>query len=149
MARSQTAYYTDGTAAKKIVRKEQTGTARVAQARMQAKKKHRANRVYMLFLTLSLAAAGVVLFAYIMLQSSISESATRIREMEQQLNLLTKENDENFNRINGNIDLEEIRRVAITEYGMRYVEEGQIITYSDGGGMDFVRQTSEIPEAGR
>ena len=69
--------------------------------------------------------------------------------MEKQLNTLTKENDENYNRINGNIDLEEIRRIAIQEYGMRYVEEGQIVTYSDNGGMDYVRQTAEIPAAGR
>ncbi|MBR5970160.1 MAG: cell division protein FtsL [Lachnospiraceae bacterium] len=149
MAGTYRAYYTDGTAARKIDRREGAGYAREVQRRAHTKKKRRANRLYMLFLTLSLTAAGLVLFAYIMLQSSISESASRIRDMEKQLTLLTKENDENYNRINGNIDLEEVRRIAIQEYGMRYVEEGQIVTYSDGGGMDYVRQTSEIPGAGR
>ena len=66
--------------------------------------------------------------------------------MEQELNELTLENNEAYNRISGNIDLEEIKRIAIQEYGMRYVQQGQIITYTDGGGNDYVRQMKEISE---
>lgn len=107
------------------------------------------NVAYLFFLTVSLAAGAVVLAYYIMLQTQITASAARISSLEKQLSTLTKENDETYNYINGNIDLEEIRRIAIQEYGMRYVEEGQIVTYSDGGGSDYVRQSAEIPEAGK
>ena len=41
--------------------------------------------------------------------------------------------------------LEEVKRVAIQELGMRYAEEGQIVTF-DGEGSDYVRQTGEIPD---
>ena len=44
------------------------------------------------------------------------------------------------------LDLEEIKRIAIGEYGMTYATEGQIITYSDGGGNDYVRQLAPIPD---
>lgn len=51
------------------------------------------------------------------------------------------ENDEEYNRINSNIDLEEIKRIAIGELGMTYAGEGQIITYSHVGN-DYMRKVS-------
>ena len=47
------------------------------------------------------------------------------------------------------MDLEEVKRVAIQELGMKYAEEGQIIVYSDEGAEDYVRQIAQIPEAGK
>ena len=37
-------------------------------------------------------------------------------------------------------DLEEIKRIAISELGMTYAEEGQIILYSSAG-TDYMRRT--------
>ena len=50
-------------------------------------------------------------------------------------------NDEAYSRITGNIDLEEIKRIAIGELGMTYAQEGQIITYSNVGN-DYMRQVT-------
>ena len=58
---------------------------------------------------------------------------------------LKLENDENYSRIDSSINLEEVKRIAIQELGMRYAEEGQIVTFS-GEGSDYVRQTGEIPD---
>lgn len=44
-----------------------------------------------------------------------------------------------------NVDLDEIKRIAIGELGMKYAKEGQVITYS-GEGSDYVRQYGDIPE---
>ena len=106
------------------------------------------NALYLFFMVFALAAAGVILYFYISLQSSITTTTNKIAAKEHQLAAMTLENDETFNRIEGNMNLEEIRKIAIQEYGMRYVEEGQIVNYSDGGGTDFVRQSADIPEAG-
>ena len=106
------------------------------------------NIAYLLFLTLSLAASGIVLSYYIKLHAEVSSTVSHISSLEKRYATLLKENDEAMNHLNGNIDLEEVRRIAIAEYGMRYVEEGQIITYSDGGGTDYVRQKAEIPDGG-
>ncbi|MBR0163732.1 MAG: cell division protein FtsL [Lachnospiraceae bacterium] len=141
-------YVTDGnTARKALSESRESNRLRVVHARRVRAEKHRHNVAYLFFLTVSLAAGAVVLAYYIMLQTQITNSAQRISSLERQLSDLTKENDETYNQINGNIDLEEIRRIAISEYGMRYVEEGQIVTYSDGGGSDYVRQKAEIPES--
>ena len=40
--------------------------------------------------------------------------------------------------------LEEIKKIAINELGMKYAKEGQVIIYS-GEGSDYVRQYKAIP----
>ncbi|MBR0173633.1 MAG: cell division protein FtsL [Lachnospiraceae bacterium] len=150
--RTGNAYYIEGN----TVRKARPAYGEAENRRLRSVRQVRARRAnrlmslgYLLFLTLSLAAAGIVLAYYIMLQTQLSGSAGRISSLEKQLGAITKENDEAYNRVNGNVDLEEIRRIAIQEYGMRYVAEGQIVTYSDGGGSDYVRQKADIPDAGQ
>ena len=86
---------------------------------------------------------------YISLQSQVKNSVKNIAALESQLNNLKQDNDEAYNRANGNVDLDEVKRIAIQEYGMTYATEGQVVTYSDGGGNDYVRQLAPIPEAGK
>ena len=50
-----------------------------------------------------------------------------------------------YTKIMSNVDLDEIKRIAIGELGMKYAKEGQVITYS-GEGSDYVRQYGDIPE---
>ena len=47
--------------------------------------------------------------------------------------------------IMSSIDLEEIKRIAVSELGMKYAKEGQVIQYT-GEGNDYVRQYSDIPD---
>ena len=61
------------------------------------------------------------------------------------MNTLKLDNDEEYSRITNNIDLEEVKRVAIQELGMKYAEEGQIVTVT-GGGSDYMRQVADIPQ---
>ncbi len=103
---------------------------------------------YLLFLSLAMVLMVGTLAWYISLQSEIKNSVKNIAALESQLNNLKQDNDEAYNRANGNVDLDEVKRIAIQEYGMTYASEGQIIRYSDGGGNDYVRQLAPIPEAG-
>ena len=98
-----------------------------------------------LFMAIAMIAAGIILTWYITLQSDITNSIKNISKLESELNYLKLTNDENYSRITSNIDLEEVRRVAIQELGMRYAEEGQIITFN-GEGSDYMRQTGDIPD---
>ena len=104
---------------------------------------------YLLFLSLAMALMVGTLAWYITLQSEIQNSVKNIAALESQLNNLKQDNDEAYNRANGSVDLEEVKRIAIQEYGMTYATEGQIVTYSDEGGNDYVRQLSPIPDAGQ
>ena len=112
----------------------------------QHKRRHHMSLGYLLFLTLAMVFMVGTLAWYITLQSEVTNSVKNIAQLESQLNHLKQDNDEAYNRANGNVDLEEVKRIAIQEYGMIYASEGQIITYSDGGGNDYVRQIAPIPQ---
>lgn len=98
-----------------------------------------------LSMAVAMVAAGLILTVYLTLQSDITNSIKHIASLESTLNDLKMENDENYNRITSSVDLEEVKRIAIQELGMRYAEEGQIIRFN-GEGSDYIRQVSEIPD---
>lgn len=100
---------------------------------------------YVLFLSCAVIAAGFILMIYIGLQSDITNSIKNISRLESRLNTLKLDNDEEYSRITSNIDLEEVKRIAIQELGMKYAEEGQIVTVT-GGGSDYMRQVADIPQ---
>lgn len=93
----------------------------------------------------ALAVTCVVLISYIGLQSAITGHINNISRLESELNDLKLSNDEMYTKIMSSVDLEEIKRIAVNELGMKYAKEGQVITYS-GEGSDYVRQYSDIPE---
>lgn len=102
------------------------------------------NPAYVLFLCVALIATGIILVNYIGLQSDITSSVKRISRLESELNELKLANDEEYIHVSSNVDLEEIRRIAIQELGMQYAEEGQIVTFS-GDSNDYVKQMADIP----
>ena len=103
------------------------------------------NLGYVLFLIGALAIAAMSLMSYIRVQSDIIISVRNIASLESELNNLKLSNDEDYARAASSVDLEEIRKVAIGELGMRYAKEGQIINVS-GEGSDYVRQLAQIQE---
>lgn len=100
---------------------------------------------YVMFLCLALMVTGIILVRYIELQSDITNSVQHISALEKQLNDLKLANDEEYSRITSSVDLEEIRRIAIQELGMRYAEEGQIISFRSENN-DYVKQIADIPQ---
>ncbi len=112
------------------------------ETRKNRDKAHHMNPGYVIFLLGALLVCAVVLINYVQLQSEITTTVKGISSMESQLNNLQLTNDENYNRIVSNVDLEEIRKIAIGELGMTYAQEGQIITY-ESAGSDYMRKVSE------
>lgn len=100
---------------------------------------------YVLFLSMALLAAGIILVYYIGLQSDITNSVKNIATLERQLNTLKVANEEDYSRISSSVDLEEIRKIAIQELGMQYAKEGQIISFVSENS-DYVKQMAEIPK---
>ncbi len=98
-----------------------------------------------LSMAVAMVAAGFILTWYLTLQSDITNSIKHIAALESELNQLRRDNDENYSRITSDVDLEEVKRVAIQELGMTYAREGQIVTFN-GEGSDYVRQTGDIPD---
>lgn len=115
---------------------------RLAAIRSREKVMHM-NRRYALFLGLLVAAMTLSLIGYIKLMSDISATNRKISTLESQLSELRSSNNEVYNEITGNVDLEEIRRIAIDEFGMNYADQDQIVVYSESKG-DSVRQIADI-----
>ncbi len=136
--------YIRGTSVRKPNRVRQVRTVHVHETR--SRRKNHMSLGYLLFLTFAMTLMVGTLAMYISLQSQITGAVKNIAKLESQLNNLKQDNDEAYNRANGNIDLEEVKRIAIQEYGMTYASEGQIVTYSTEGGNDYVRQHAPIPE---
>lgn len=109
--------------------------------RKNREKAHHMSLGYVIFLVAALCCAGVVLVNYLQLQSQVTRKAEIIASRESELNHLRLSNDEELNRIESSIDLEEIRRIAIGELGMVYASEGQIESYTNEGN-DYLRSVA-------
>ena len=140
--------YIRGTSVKKPQRVHDNRRIHVHETPKQHRR-HHMSLGYLLFLTMAMVLMVGTLAWYISLQAQIKNSVKNIATLESQLNNLKQDNDEAYNRANGNVDLDEVKRIAIQEYGMTYASEGQIVRYTDGGGNDYVRQVAPIPEASK
>ncbi len=143
-------YYVDGSAARQLQpieederRREQAH--RRAYSRKRVVKAAPMNIGYIAAMGAALLAICVVLTGYIKLQSDITNHISNISSLESQLNSLKLENDETYTKIMSSVDLDEIKRIAVNELGMKYAKEGQVVEYT-GEGNDYVRQYSDIPE---
>lgn len=142
-------YQIDGNTVRKvrlesILEEEPKNTRQSNTARKNREKAVHMNMGYVVFLVAALMVAGIVLIGYINLQSDISNSITRISQKQSELHRLRQDNDEYETRINSSVDLEEIKRIALNELGMKYASEGQIVNV-EGGNNDYVRKFAEIP----
>lgn len=140
--------YLEGSAARQLeegydVRKVPKKKRLSNTTRKNREKAFHMNPGYVLFLSVALAFAVITLCSYIDLQSDITNQVDAISEMESRYNNLKLTNDEEYNRINSSLDLEQIKAVAIGELGMTYAREGQIVNVEDAE-TDYVRQTEAL-----
>ena len=142
--------YVEGSA----VRKLQTAPARqerkrpVSRTRSVRRTKIKAvpmNKGYIAVAAVAFVIVCVVLIGYVKLQSDITNHITSISKLESRLNEMRLANDETYTKIMSSIDLEEIKRIAVNELGMKYAKEGQVVEYT-GEGNDYVRQYGALPE---
>ncbi len=114
--------------------------SKVAARRNREKASHM-NPGYILFLLLMLSAMTFVLINYISLQSRLTSSVSDITALENELTSLIAANEERENSINASVDLNEVKNTAITELGMKYPDQGQMVVYSNDK-VDYVRQVA-------
>ena len=82
------------------------------------------NLPYVLFLSVALVITGLMLIGYLQAQSQLTVSVKRVAALESQLNDMKLANDEQLERINSALDMEEVKRIAVEELGMTYAKEG-------------------------
>lgn len=115
--------------------------ARVAKNRARAKKM---GPGFVMFLAIAVAMVCLMLTGYLDMRAELVISTKRVAALEQELNNMRLANDEELERIESSINLEEIKQIAVEELGMTYAKSGQVVTISDEGS-DYVRQLQELP----
>lgn len=142
--------YVEGSAVRKLQtaparREKKRPVSRTQSARRIKIKAVPMNKGYIAVAAVAFVIVCVVLIGYVKLQSDITNHITSISKLESQLNEMRLANDETYTKIMSSIDLEEIKRIAVNELGMKYAKEGQVVEYT-GEGNDYVRQYGALPE---
>ncbi len=151
--RRNTQYYVDGSAARKLRprederehRRQVPPDGRRAHSRRLVVKAAPMNKGYIAVMVAAVLIVSGLLMGYVKMQSDITNHINTIADLESRLNELKLANDETYTKIMSNVDLEEIKRIAVSELGMKYAKEGQVVQYT-GEGNDYVRQYSDIPQ---
>lgn len=94
---------------------------------------------YVLFLVAALFLCAMILINYIQSQAELTAKISKISRLEKELITIKRSNDEEIKRLESSTDLEEIKRRAITELGMVYANENQVIIYQSPN-QDYMRK---------
>lgn len=100
---------------------------------------------YIILLTMAAMCALYICVSYLQVQSSMTGRIHSISVLEQQLEQLKSENDALQTRINTDIDLDHVYKVATEELGMVYANRKQVLLY-DKTESEYVRQYEDIPK---
>ncbi len=99
---------------------------------------------YVAFLLLMAGILFIGCTAYINLRNEITEKQKSVERLQSQVASLKLSNDEEYDRIIGNVDMEEIKKIAMNELHMKYPDSEQVSIMADND-TDYVRQYKEIP----
>lgn len=94
---------------------------------------------YVLFLIAALFLCAMVLINYIQSQAELTAKISEISQLEKELNTIKRSNDEEMERLESSMNLEEIKRRAIIELGMVSANENQVIIYQSPN-QDYMRK---------
>ena len=138
-----------------VVRKETVVTPKQVQKQKEVSQRVRTNRSKAMhmnrgYVTFLAVAAMVTLFAcvqYLQLQSDITSRSKHITSLQQELSVAKEANTTKYNAIMNTMNLEEIRDIAMNEFGMVYADEDQIVKYQSPTGKT-VTQYATIPGSG-
>jgi cell division protein FtsL len=98
-------------------------------------------------IVLTAALACIIGFAlnYLTLSSKITELDKNVSALTTTLDEMTSENDEAYAAIDSTVDLKKVYAIAVSELGMVYPDENQIVNY-DYVEEGYVRQYKDVPE---
>ena len=126
---------------------ERTQTRSRRRTRAERHKVLHMNRGYVVFLAVAAMVALFVCVQYLQLQSNITKRSQYITTLQRDIATAREENTTKDNEIMNSMNLEEIRDIAINEFGMVYASPEQVIEYHSPEG-ESVKQYSGIPDSG-
>ncbi len=140
--------YVHGSAAPKYdIRREMEKKPAPVISEQTKRNREKAKRMNLGAVMASLLVVGIIgaaLFGELYLQSQNASLHREIASMQGELNNMKMENDEEYSRIMGSVDMQSIKERAITELGMQYAQSGQVIVVADASD-DYVHQYQDLP----
>lgn len=100
---------------------------------------------YCLFLAAACICTLILGSYYLQQQALATSSQKNIASLESDLTEMKKVNEDNLNRIETSVNLEEIRNIAINELGMVYATEENVVLYKNTS-RNYVSQYEEVPQ---
>ena len=105
------------------------------------------NRGYVTFLAVAAVVTLFVCVQYLQLQSDITSRSKQITALQRELSEAREANTTKYNAIMNTMNLEEIRDIAMNEFGMVYADDNQIVKYQSPTGKTVI-QYANIPGSG-
>ncbi len=99
---------------------------------------------HMIVVLICISALAYSISKYLNVRSQIQGQQYAIMQLNRKLNDAKLKNEEEYDRIMGSIDIEDIKAVAMNELGMKYPDTSQIVEFKSDND-DYVRQYKDIP----
>lgn len=100
---------------------------------------------YVLFLVVSAVIVFGAMGHFLVLSSQVNKNKNAVAKLKESTINLKADNDDYERRLERNLNIEEIKRIAIEELGMVYPTGDQIVNYEYSEN-DYVRQYSDVPQ---
>ncbi len=139
-------YYTEGNTVRREAVTAVPGIIEQPEVRPQSEERpaHKLNLSFTVLLTAAAVLFAWACFTYLSVQADIRSSLSHIYAMENQLAEAKAANDVAENRMDAQVNLEEIYRIATEELGMVYPDGNEKILYRPQI-REYVRQYEDIP----
>ncbi|MDO4519289.1 MAG: hypothetical protein Q4B47_03170 [Eubacteriales bacterium] len=103
------------------------------------------SRGFVVFIALICVAVLGVSVYYLQLKSELTVKKNQINVMETKLSELKEDNDAYYSQVTSNVDLTNIKKIAIGRLGMKNPSDEQTVNYESAVG-SYVRQYQDVPE---
>ncbi len=100
---------------------------------------------YTMTLVVAVGFAFCACISMLQVQAQITAQEKEIESLETEYQNLENDNDALSAKVNSDIDLDEIQKIAMEELGMVYPGTGQVITY-DSANEQYVKQYKDVPD---
>ena len=105
------------------------------------------NKGYVMFLAVAALCLMLSCVYYVQLRTELTSRTRHIAQMQQTLTSMDEENTTRYNAVIDSVNLETVRERAMTDLGMIYATQDQVVEYDNPTG-DYVQQYEKIPEGG-
>ena len=116
------------------------------QAQRNREKAKGMSKGFVVFLAVMCVAILFCSINYLRYKSQITGKISTVASLEAELAQLQEDNDAYYSQVTSNIDLNNIKKIAIGRRGMKYPSKEQTVVYETEGN-SYVRQYQDIPDS--